>query len=195
MLMRHSVRNHLPAGEAGNAVPITDEGRCLALAMGKMVSSPLRRIHTSPVLRCVQTAAALNVGAATNHEIVPDRLLGDPGVYVLDGQLAWSNWERLGHDGVVQHLVTSSEALPGMARPDEAAQLLVRHMLATAGGEPGLHGFITHDTLVMATAARLLGKPLGKADWPWYLEAAFFWKSDAGVHVVYREYEGVRNIS
>ena len=191
MLLRHSVRGDLPTDNAGNAVPITDEGRRLAWALGDMLRGRMRRIHTSPVLRCVQTAEALSAGAETNLSILHDRMLGDPGVYVLNGQLAWANWERLGHEGVVLHLVGSSEVLPGMACPDKAARHLVNHMLAAAD-EPGLHVFVTHDALVMPTAARMLGKTLAKSDWPLFLEAAFFWKSDAGVHIAYRDDERLR---
>jgi broad specificity phosphatase PhoE len=180
MLVRHSVRNHLPPGEAGNAVPITDEGKLLALELGRMLGQRLRRLHTSPVLRCVQTAECFNDGAGTNVEIISDRLLGDPGAYVLDGQVAWSNWERLGHEGVMRHLVTSWDALPGMARPDEAAYRLVRHMLGVAGDEHGVHVFVTHDLLVAATVAWILGKTSSNGDWPGYLEAAFFWKGHGG---------------
>ncbi len=191
VLLRHSVRNRLPPGEAGNAVPITEEGRRLAVRLGELMGHRIRRLHTSPVRRCVETAECLNDGAMTNHELVQDRLLGDPGVYVVDGKLAWSNWERLGHEGVMQHLATSSEVLPGMAYPDAAARRLVRHMFSTIGDEPGLHVFVTHDVLVMPTVARLLRKPLSKDKWPWYLEGAFFWRTEGGIRVEYRDVGGI----
>ncbi len=191
VLLRHSVRDELPPNEAGNAVALNDIGRRLAFQFGERLRGRLRRLHTSPVLRCVQTAELLNAGAGTNLEIVADRLLGDPGVYVVDAQLAWSNWERLGHEGVIEHLVSVSDPLPGMAQPDEAARFLVRHMLAIAANETGLHVFVSHDSLVAATAARTLGKRLSKSDWPWFLEGAFFQQTDGGVHVVYQGYEHV----
>jgi hypothetical protein len=55
-----------------------------------------------------------------------------------------------------------------------------------------MHVFVTHDSLVTATAARLLGRPLGLDDWPWFLEGAFFWPSGEGIHVAYRDDEAVR---
>lgn len=45
------------------------------------------------------------------------------------------------------------DALPGMAAPEPAARFLVHYMLAAAK-EPGVHLFVTHDSLVTATAAR-----------------------------------------
>lgn len=192
VLLRHSVRDHLPPGDAGSVLPITDVGRRLALELGGHLRGRLRTLHASPLLRCLQTAQALAEGAGADLAVVPDRLLGDPGVFVLDGRRAWANWERLGHEGVMGHLVKEAAALPGMARPDEAARFLVPSMLGEAASRPGVHVFVTHDSLVTATAARMLGRPLGLDDWPWYLEGAFFWPTQDGVHVTYRDEEAVR---
>ncbi|MBX3680366.1 MAG: histidine phosphatase family protein [Rhodocyclaceae bacterium] len=191
ILLRHSVRDHLPEGDAGYVLPITDIGRQLALELGGLLRGRLRTLHASPLVRCVQTAQALAEGAGANVDVIPNRLLGDPGVFVLDGRRAWANWEQLGHEGVMRHLVTEAVALSGMARPDEAARFLVQSMLATTANRPGVHVFVTHDSLVTATAARLLDKPLGLDDWPGYLEGAFFWTAEDGIHSAYRDDEAV----
>ena len=130
VLLRHSVRGPLPSGDAGNAVPLTRDGVRLARCLGKVLGDRLRTLHASPLPRCVQTAEALRSGAEVDTPIVSDRLLGDPGVHVVDACRAWSNWEALGHGAIVQSLVSGSPALPGMADPDRAARRLVRHMLA-----------------------------------------------------------------
>lgn len=191
VLLRHSVRGHLSAGDVGYSLPITDVGHQLALELGGLLRNRLRTLHSSPLVRCLQTAEALAEGAGADVAVVPNRLLGDPGVFVVDGRRAWANWELLGHEGVMRHLVTEAEALSGMARPDEAARFLVQSMLAVATGDPGVHVFVTHDSLVMATAARLLGSRLGLESWPWYLEGAFFWATERGVHCAYRDSEAV----
>jgi broad specificity phosphatase PhoE len=191
VLLRHSIRDPLPPGDVGYVLPITEAGHQVALDLGSLLRGRLRTLHTSPLLRCVQTAQALAEGAGADLPVVPSRLLGDPGVFVLDGRRAWANWEQLGHEGVMRHLVTETAALPGMARPDEAARFLVRSMLAEAASRPGVHVFVTHDALVTATAARLLGRPLGRDDWPWYLEGAFFWPVEDGVHAAYRSDEAI----
>ncbi|NUN15801.1 MAG: histidine phosphatase family protein [Myxococcales bacterium] len=188
LLLRHSVREKLPPGEAGNLVPITETGQRIAVELGALLGDRLKTLHTSPILRCVQTSEAIHRGARAPFSIVNDRLLGDPGVYVLDGKQAWMNWETLGHEGVVNHLVAETTALPGMARPEEAARSLVAHMFSVASGVPGVHVFVTHDSLVIVTAARLLEKVLRPADWPWYLEGAFFWHTADGLKISYRDY-------
>ena len=186
VLLRHSVRGPLPRGDAGNAVPLTGDGVRLARRLGTVLGGRLRTLHASPLPRCVQTAGALRSGAEVDVPIVSDRLLGDPGVYVGDAHRAWSNWEALGHEAVVQSLVSGRPALPGMGNPDSAARLLVRHMLAVAGDRPGLHLFITHDFVITVTVARLLGEPFGREDWPWYLEGAFFRQAGGFISAAYR---------
>lgn len=194
VLLRHSVRDHLPSSEVGYTLPITNVGRQLALELGGVLHGRLRTLHTSPLARCVQTAQALAEGADSDVKIVFNRLLGDPGVFVLDGRLAWPNWEQLGHAGVMHHLVTETEALPGMARAAEAARYLLQSMLATAGSEPGVHVFVTHDSVVTAMAARLLGRPIKADCWPWFLEGVFFWTGQDGIHVAYRNNETVHPV-
>lgn len=193
VLLRHSVRDYLPPGDAGYMLPITEVGRGLARELGEHLRGRLRTLRASPLLRCVQTAEALAEGARVDLAVVPDRHLGDPGIFVIDNRRAGEIWEALGHEGVMRHLVTGSDALPGLGRPDEAARFLVHHMLAAAADQPGIHIFVTHDSLVTATAARLLGQPLGVGDWPWYLEGAFFWRDEVGVNTVYRGREARRD--
>ena len=193
LLLRHSVRGHLPPGDAGYTLPINDIGRKLARELGAILGDRLRTLHASPILRCVQTAEVLRDGAATNCTVVRDRLLGDPGVYVLDDKRAGQVWADRGHESVMAHLVSGTVPLPGLARADEAARFLVQHMLAATNDTPGIHVFVTHDSLVTATAARLLQRHLGKDDWPWFLEGVFFWRDKDGLHTVYRDYEAVRN--
>lgn len=189
LLLRHSVRGPLPVGDAGYTIPITDVGRELAHAMGVLLRGRLRTLHTSPILRCVQTANELNAGANAKLKIQNDRLLGDPGVFVNDSSKAGATWKALGHEAIMAHLVSTEEPLPGLANAGVAARFLVQHMLATAGESAGVHIFCTHDSLVTATAAHLLGLPLKMEDWPWYLEGAFFWQDGPKLKIAYQNRE------
>lgn len=190
LLIRHSVRGPLPPDGSGYAIPITDVGVRLAEELGALIGSRLRSLYASPLVRCVQTAEALGRGARVPLEVRRDCLLGDHGVFVHDNRLAWNEgWARLGHEGVMARLVGDRHPLPGMAAPDPAARYLVHHMLA-ASSAPGVHMFCTHDSIVTATAARILGLPLGVDAWPWYLEAAVFWRDGDRVEARYRHHEG-----
>ena len=85
-------------------------------------------------------------------------------------------------------LATTDEDLPGTRPARVGAQNLATHMLAIAAGAPGVHVFVTHDILLASAAARFLGPPpAGPGRWPAYLEAAFFWQDEGGLHVAYRD--------
>lgn len=46
VLLRHSVRDYLPPGDAGYTLPITDIGRRLARQLGKLLGGRLKSLHT-----------------------------------------------------------------------------------------------------------------------------------------------------
>lgn len=188
LLLRHSVRYDLPPDAPGNDVPLTEIGRALARDLGALIGARLKSLHSSPVPRCIDTAASIRDGASLGLNITQDRLLGDPGVFVLDGPRAWSNWQKLGHEGVMAKLVSGTGIMPGMADPDFAARFLTHHALAQADGDAGVHVFVTHDSVIAATASRMLARPQGAADWPWYLEGVFFTQmEDGSVRCAYRD--------
>jgi len=188
ILLRHSIRDELPTGQPGAHIPLTADGERIATELGVTLGARLRGLHTSPVFRCVQTAEAIRIGAGATLPINYDRLLGAPGIFVLDGDRAWTNWQQYGHEQVMHRLTSRNDAMPGMARPDSAARFLVTHMLAATRGKPGIHLFITHDSLLLPTAAHLLGYPLDRNAWPWFLDGALFWREDDGLHAAYCDY-------
>ncbi len=189
MLIRHSVRGPLDEGDAGYAMPLTEEGHALTLDLGAHLKGRLRGAHASPLLRTMQTAERLLEGAGLSLPVRPDTLLGDPGVFMLDHR-AGPYWRSLGHEAMMTHLVEGRPPLPGCAAADEAARFLVHHMLAAAGDAPGIVAYATHDSLVTATVARMLDTPLSRADWPHYLEAAFFWMEAGAVQIAYQGRRG-----
>jgi broad specificity phosphatase PhoE len=187
LLLRHAERLPLDLSEGDYTRPITAEGAALARRLGDHLGARLRTLRASPLTRCVQTAEALREGASARCEIALDRMLGDPGVYVTDDRLAHRTWIELGHEAVMEFLAGTGEApLPGLAEPSAAARRLIEHMLAPERG-PGLHAFVTHDSLVVATVARVVGKRLERCDWPRFLEGAFFWRGESGITIAYRE--------
>jgi broad specificity phosphatase PhoE len=170
LLIRHSARGPIPPGEPGNDVLLLPEGKILAQQLGQQIGDRLRTLRASPVLRCMETAISIAEGAGRMAHIIEDKLLGDPGVYLIEGKAAWETWKRLGHEQVLAQIVAGIH-LDGLADPIPASRRLMKHMFEQAGGEPGIHVFVTHDMLVTAAAAHTLQQPLGTADWPAYLEA------------------------
>lgn len=155
-LLRHAERGPIPQGEAGDDVPLLPSGVRAARLLGAALGQRLLSVRTSPVLRCVQTADALLDGAGQAARPVGDSRLGAPGVYVTDARLAWPHWGRLGNRGVMTALIRG-ERLPGLAEPAAAARRLLAHVLTTPDLGPGVHAWVTHDSILAPTVAHLLG--------------------------------------
>lgn len=188
LLLRHAERAAISPDDVGNDVPITQNGSTTAHELGAYLKGRLKTLRTSPVLRCVQTAEWIRHGAEGELEICHDRFLGDPGIFVENPELAWTNWQTMGNEGVMHHMANSDRALPGMAHPEKAARQLVSHMLEVAKEEPGLHVFVTHDVLLSATAARMLGAEASNPC-PQFLEVAGFWYDTSALIAVYRSHK------
>lgn len=176
LLLRHAERPSIAPGEHGTDLSLTGSGRLSAELLGATLGGRILSISTSPVRRCHETAEALRRGANIEVDIVEDHLLGDPGVFVLDPELAWTHWKTIGHEAVIEHIAHADPPLPGLAPAHLAALRLARHMNLTLQKSPaGLHIFVTHDAILFPLVARLLTSPNGSHQWPKYLESATVW--------------------
>ena len=176
LLLRHAERPPIAPGEHGTDLALTAHGRRSAERLGATLRPRILSLSTSPVRRCRETAEAMRRGAGLDIDIVDDRLLGDPGVFVTDPELAWTHWQTMGHEAVVEHIARAGHPLPGLAPPVHAAHQLARHLVRALQDSPvGLHIFVTHDAVLYPTISRLLAGTYGQPGWPMYLEAAALW--------------------
>lgn len=190
LIIRHSIREAIPDGQAGNNVPLTAEGRELARILGASIADRLSTVTSSPIGRCKETAEHLLRGARCRMEVPTTKMLGDPGIFIADGQAAWTNFETLGVSGVMMHISRSQEALPGMNVPRAAAYDLLESMMEKCR-EPGLHVFITHDVILAGVIGQLMNAIETEVDLPGFLEGAFFWNDGCNVLGSYRGRETI----
>lgn len=207
VLLRHSARGPLPRDGSSDQTPLTDEGFVLAElfggAMANMAGLRLKSVHSSPVKRCSQTALSIltGMGMKCPVEITPHLTL--PGLFLSNTRAAVDTWHTLGGEEVICRMAMSPPPpLPGMFPVDSAVRALVDEMFRMAnppGMEatvPGIHLFVTHDSLILPVAARFLGPPMGMKDWPAFLDGALLWKEQlpggaVGVRCAYRERSGL----
>jgi broad specificity phosphatase PhoE len=177
LVLRHAARDERPGELPGASVPLTPAGVEAARRLGRSVVGRLRSIHTSAVLRCRATAALLDEGAGGGATpIVDDRLLGAPGVFVVDERLAGETWRREGHERVLAHLCGGVGVWPGLAEPARATSTLLQHLLEVGAADEsaGVSVFVTHDS-VLGPALRRWFAPEQVA-WPDYLDSAALWR-------------------
>lgn len=185
LILRHSIREAIPAGETGNNIPLTTEGRELARILGASIASRLATITSSPIGRCTETAEHMLQGAHRQMEVPTSRMLGDPGIFIADGQAAWTNFVSIGTTGVMMHLSRSHQSLPGMNNPRTAAYDLLDMMMGKCE-VPGLHVFVTHDVILAGAIGQLMKAVETEADLPDFLEGAFFWNDGGKILGSYR---------
>lgn len=190
LIIRHSIREAIPDGQAGNNVPLTAEGRELARILGASIADRLSTVTSSPIGRCKETAKHILKGARRRMEVATTKMLGDPGIFIADGQAAWTNFEALGVSGVMMHISRNQEALPGMNAPRAAAYDLLEAMMEKCR-KPGLHVFITHDVILAGAIGQLMNAIETEVDLPGFLEGAFFWNDGCNILGSYRGRETI----
>ncbi|HSK03332.1 MAG TPA: histidine phosphatase family protein, partial [Kofleriaceae bacterium] len=158
-------------------------GERAARRLGAVLGPRIASIATSPVRRCRETAAAILAGAEVGLAPRLDRLLGDPGVFVIDPAQAWENWLRLGNAAVIEHLATSSSVLAGMAEARDATRRLLSMLKAATGEGTGVHLFVTHDAVLAPFVSRALG--ITHVLWPDFLAAAVVWPDGDALRIAF----------
>lgn len=173
LIVRHAERPQIADGEVGNDLCLTEAGVQATKCFASMLDQEIVSIQSSPILRCMQTAQLIadTHGYAREH-IKANRLLGDPGFFIANADLAWQSWLGRGSEAVNAHLLSGSETWPGFRKFDDAvADIIDQIRTALSSYRHGLVIWVTHDTILATLASRLLTTPLSMAEWPDFLGA------------------------
>lgn len=184
LLLRHAERPAIPAGTFGNDLSITADGAAAAEAVGLQLRGRLRRVVTSPVRRCVQTAEAILRGAAVATSATTSTVLGEPGVWISDGDAVGDAFLRLGPRGVVAQQLAGD--VPGVAPLKTGVARFVELLVAEPGDPGQIDVFVSHDAVVAPLLGALLDSRELPAIWPGYLEGAFLGRSQDGLSIIWR---------
>jgi len=165
-VLRHS--NRFPIVDEYSIVTaaLTPEGIQNAEAYGRFLSQKYRfgRLMSSPIGRCIDTAAAIARGAGVDKEVIIAQVLSHP-----YHETAWNLKDELAQDCL----------------PDETVSLV--QLLLDAEPRAGtMDLFVTHDTVVGVLAQYLLGEAIGNENLPEFLEGIFFWHEGEGVRAAWR---------
>ena len=176
LLLRHAHREEIEAGTYGTDVPLSAHGVGSAEALGASLGSRrIARLVSSPVGRCVDTAAAVARGAGDALSVTEDWRLGDPGPFVVDPDVAGPPFLDVGAAEVVRRQLCEPEPPPGMRATGEGVRLLLDLALGDGGGPNTLDILVTHDAVIAAFLGHILPGADGAAPWPDFLEGALLW--------------------
>lgn len=195
LFTRHSVRELSPNGFADYRLPLTPEGVVIARDWGASLGHPLQSFHSSPVGRCVNTAQAMMEGAISSGlleapgDIEHTMQLVEPGCYVQDINAVGPMFLKMGALKFMNHHL--QQEMEGILSPREGRKRLLEYFQARnpSAGKVALH--VTHDTIVIAFVASLLGlSGIGEKDWPWMMEGLWLWYDERDLHWIWRGQPG-----
>ncbi len=146
VILRHAHRFEIGREEFGNDETITLEGKKAAERLGSSLAGiPLGEVHTSPILRCVQTTEELLRGARQKIQINSSTMLGNPGPFVADSEEAGPIFLKNPLQEIAKNVVEGKKRIPGMRSLAEGGQLFLDYALKVKSF-PCL--MITHDIVI-----------------------------------------------
>ena len=185
MLMRHSERGEIEPGTSGNEIPLTANGRVTAEKLAASIGNNIISVETSPIRRCLETAHFF-ANDSLSKSIKESPLLGDPGVFIHDPELAWEAF--LKHDVIeISKKLFFLEKMDGFHPADQACLTLLSYCLDTLQQKPGFYPFISHDYIVAVFAGRFMGVAPNQKCWPHFLESVFFWENGDKIFFFYKK--------
>jgi broad specificity phosphatase PhoE len=193
ILIRHSERNHIPDGVHDIITPINAQGEIIATELGKtMRSFESIKIISSPVDRCVQTGNAIMKGFGTQSAISYSNLLGDPGPFVFDCEVAKDHFINMTCKTVVETQIAHKE-LAGIRPIEEGSEILKRYIvLEMQNNTPNnLLIFITHDAILAPFIFQYTGEKFNHEHWIDFIDGVAFIEKSEQVFLIRngKEYE------
>lgn len=165
-VLRHSNRFPILDERSVVTAALTPEGIRNAEAYGRFLSQKFRigRLMSSPIGRCIDTAAAIASGACIERDVIVAQILSHP-----YHEEAWNLKDELAQ----------------ACLPEKTVSLV--QLLLDAEAKAGMMDlFVTHDTVVGVLVQYLLGEAIGDENLPNFLEGIFFWHEGEGVRAAWR---------
>lgn len=190
LVVRHAEREDIPSGTFGNDVPLTANGRQAAYRLGAGLSSkPTGIIRTSPLPRCVQTAEAIIAGSGWQVDAIPDTLLGNPGPFVVDAELAGSLILDIGIFGAVAQQLSSTGPPEGMRSTSAGVRLVLNSAADALCAQSGTSVFVTHDAVLAVLVGTLYGRSVDEFRWPDHLDALALWADSDRMRFLWHDFD------
>ncbi|MDN3506740.1 MAG: histidine phosphatase family protein [Simkaniaceae bacterium] len=185
LLLRHGHREKTPKNSFGNELPLTLEGKQRAFSLGQTIRDlKIGECHTSPLLRCVQTAEKILEGSNQKIEIKNSKILGDPGPFISDPVEAGPLFLETPLESIAQAIV-DNQKLPGMRTLEEGSHLFVRHVLQV-GKLPCI--MISHDIIISLLCCFFFKSHNAQKFMPNYLEGLSITRENSHIIVHLEKY-------
>jgi broad specificity phosphatase PhoE len=184
ILMRHADRGRIISG-VNEDEPLNELGIKNSIEFGKK----LRRydsvkIFTSPIGRCIRTGEAILQGIEKNGHILQSNMLGEPGPFVFDKELAKGAFKEFSTRGVVKNQIARVE-MAGIRPLEEGCELL-RSLIESEiniNAKNNLLIFITHDAIIVPFIHLYTGEMFDKEHWIAFSDGAIIMKDKENIQM------------
>ena len=172
----------------GADVPLTAIGVESAERLGAILSSirPQVEVTSSPVPRCVQTAAAILRGGGCPEGAALDWRLGDPGPFIVDAEISGQLFLETGILDIARRQLTNVAPPAGMRKTSEGVDLLLGLSTRDLRYQGHLNVYVTHDAILAVLVAYLYGLSVDEICWPEYLDGLLLWRSSEQLRLAWR---------
>lgn len=186
LFIRHAEKEIKLNHQHDNEICLTLAGQKAAYALGQEIKKfipTVQKIKTSPVNRCIQTAAALQQSIDPLLPIEYSCLLGGPGAYIENADLAGSNFEQHSLYDILSYQ-QQGKILPGMMALHTGTQRLSDEiqrdfMLMTS---PII--YITHDIVLASFIVSYYPNIIfNEENWIDYLSGCYIFKKDESLTI------------
>lgn len=187
LLIRHAERPIIPFGEVDHLIKITDNGRKSAEDLGKLIGNRLDNIATSSVPRCLDTSEAIVYGSGKREmEININWRLGNPGIWITDGEAAWVEFIKKGLNKIIKYQV-EGKTLNGFRSMEEGMEIMMDYIFRDSSDHDGINLFVSHDAVI----APFIGYILGITDpvdiLPGFLDGILLILTENGMKVFWKD--------
>ena len=194
LVMRHSVRYPMVAGQFGTQIELTPLGIERAIELGRNWGNRIQKVSSSSSYRCVKTGEQIILGAGLNATTLHNPPLGEPGAFINHSEKAIETMKDYGPIELVNALL-QGDSLSGHVDVSEGTRIILQSFFSENPSKGTIRIEVTHDTILAALIYHLLGlTSITEKDWPRMLEGALLWQEEEKICWKWRGDEGSRII-
>jgi len=180
LIIRHAEKEQPPDDDPFFDVSLTGKGFKEAVQFRDLIkekfSIEINGIYSSPLRRCMETSKAIVDRIDEIESFETSNLLGDPGPYVVDDEIAGQSFLELENDEVVKMQI-EGEDIEGFRDVNEGSKLLLEYVLSRQPTS-GLHIFVTHDVIIAALLGSIIGYVVDIQKWIKYLHGLCLYRHE-----------------
>lgn len=183
-MIRHAEKERVDSDPFGNSVGLTRKGKEDAFKFGQDFKSKygeIDRIVSSPLRRCVETAEEISRAFDSDVIIERSELLGNPGAYIEDPELARKHFLEMSPEEVVRNLIDGVH-MNGFRTIEHGFTMISKKIKNDLKISDSPIIYVTHDVIMFPFFVWLSGIDTEK--WFNYIEPIFLLIQDSSLKCI-----------